>query len=633
MAAIEAGKKLSQFDFADSANGAEMYGEQSAESVRIKVGEPGGLPYLDDEGKLPVEMLGFMQAGTGAAPRTVQAELREQVRVTQFGAVGDGVTNDATAFNNALNYIYTRGGGTVFVPAGTYRLGAGLRMGANTALVGEKGAKLVRAHTFSIIINGIGYDTSSVIPAYGGHGNIRLEGLILDLNPTEIADAGSHFGLGYAKNVVIRDCTFLDQYGNHYIDMSGCDGVLIEDCWFLGYDLTSKDPDTADAIQLDPNIEGSFPYFGLPSFAPCKNVTVRRCYFGDNPSNPNPNIGPPPVGVGSHSGIYDRWHENIVIEDCIFDGCSFAGVRALKWKNARVNRNIFIGGGSHVYTSGAAAGTESAKDINRVQTNKGQGNVGIRVSNNEFRDPTATCCFIVGFAVGDDAAAVHEGVTLDSNRFSVSNAAVECTQVRQTNNVRILNNEFVGGNTGANFNTNASFNIIIRGNSYRGQAGICIQFTATCTDIQVDGNRFGASSNRGIHVTSSAAKGIISNNLFDGTAMMAVNIQSSASEWLVQGNTVINSNSVADTDNTPIRVASTCVGVAVVDNHLASTLSVTAPVMHYGTGYASFTWGATPASVVAAPVGSRAFNTAGSTSTTLFVKTSGGGANTGWTGK
>lgn len=43
-------------------------------------------------------LVGFIQAGTGAATDTVQDELRETTGIWQFGAAGDGVTDDGAAF-------------------------------------------------------------------------------------------------------------------------------------------------------------------------------------------------------------------------------------------------------------------------------------------------------------------------------------------------------------------------------------------------------------------------------------------------------------------------------------------------------------------------------------------------------
>ena len=46
-------------------------------------------------------LIGFIQSGTGAVQRTLQAELRERVNIKQFGGVGDGVNDDTQAFINA----------------------------------------------------------------------------------------------------------------------------------------------------------------------------------------------------------------------------------------------------------------------------------------------------------------------------------------------------------------------------------------------------------------------------------------------------------------------------------------------------------------------------------------------------
>lgn len=63
----------------------------------------------------------FIQAGTGAVVRTMQDKAREIVSVKDFGAVGDGVTNDRIAIQAAFN----SGAKKVVFPNGTYSVTGG----------------------------------------------------------------------------------------------------------------------------------------------------------------------------------------------------------------------------------------------------------------------------------------------------------------------------------------------------------------------------------------------------------------------------------------------------------------------------------------------------------------------------
>lgn len=57
----------------------------------------------------------FLQAGANAVQRTAQAKMRDIVSVKDFGAVGDGVTDDTTAIQAAIS-----ANASVFFPDGTY---------------------------------------------------------------------------------------------------------------------------------------------------------------------------------------------------------------------------------------------------------------------------------------------------------------------------------------------------------------------------------------------------------------------------------------------------------------------------------------------------------------------------------
>jgi hypothetical protein len=117
-------------------------------------------------------LVGFIQSGTGAVARTAEAKAREIISVEDFGAVGDGSTNDAAALNTsgtsatgkavALNNKYNLTS-TVSIPAETtfagqtndpeqvvvgtgsyYNRQSALKSSASTALSVGRGASLER---------------------------------------------------------------------------------------------------------------------------------------------------------------------------------------------------------------------------------------------------------------------------------------------------------------------------------------------------------------------------------------------------------------------------------------------------------------------------------------------------------
>lgn len=74
--------------------------------------------------------------------RTLQKKLDETASVKDFGAVGDGITDDTTAINRALSEMYTRQTNVnirriLFFPAGTYRITSDIVIPTYANLTGE----------------------------------------------------------------------------------------------------------------------------------------------------------------------------------------------------------------------------------------------------------------------------------------------------------------------------------------------------------------------------------------------------------------------------------------------------------------------------------------------------------------
>lgn len=71
------------------------------------------------------ERIGFLQSGTGASPRTLRDKLLDAVSVRDFGAIGDGVTDDTQALQDAIRHVETNvqhGCSRLYIPTGRYKI-------------------------------------------------------------------------------------------------------------------------------------------------------------------------------------------------------------------------------------------------------------------------------------------------------------------------------------------------------------------------------------------------------------------------------------------------------------------------------------------------------------------------------
>lgn len=128
----------------------------------------------------------FTQSGSGATSRSVQAKLREFVSVKDFGALGDGSTDDTTAIAAAISAVSNAGGGTVYFPHGTgpYR--------ANITLTGENIVLHFEDHDYYDFVGLEAADPA--LPAFSlGDGTTTTRGCTINnltMHGNNVADKG-----------------------------------------------------------------------------------------------------------------------------------------------------------------------------------------------------------------------------------------------------------------------------------------------------------------------------------------------------------------------------------------------------------------------------------------------------------
>ena len=196
-------------------------------SIEIVVQESGII------GGTSADLVTYNQSGTGAVTRSVKAKLQEFVSVKDFGAVGDGVADDTIAINRATKFVANAGGGTVYYPAGTYRITRAIRLDeydietftyTNAARVGVHhvgagmGATIIKADGFwtSIFTNFPEpfVDPASVVPTYKAANapgvvpedefvwlteDLTIRDMTLDCDYNANVDGGAAYGPYYAS--------------------------------------------------------------------------------------------------------------------------------------------------------------------------------------------------------------------------------------------------------------------------------------------------------------------------------------------------------------------------------------------------------------------------------------------------
>jgi len=78
----------------------------------------------------------FKSTQTGGVARAFQPRLEEYISVKDFGAKGDGATDDTAAIQSAINYANSIGGGAVMFPPALYYTTGTLSLKRNVALCG-----------------------------------------------------------------------------------------------------------------------------------------------------------------------------------------------------------------------------------------------------------------------------------------------------------------------------------------------------------------------------------------------------------------------------------------------------------------------------------------------------------------
>lgn len=291
--------------------------------------------------------------------------------VIEYGAKGDGTTDDAASIQSALDALQTTGG-IIYFPKGTYKITEHVLFYSNQTLWFEPGAVLLQGAGINNLL--MTYCASDV-EVYGGVHDCLIYGATFDGGA--YTTSNTLVGTVHAKNITFEKCTFKNAYGTwHDMEINSSYNVKALNCDFEG---ARKTGENACLIQLDA-MTGTFTWpwddnIGVTDDTPSKYIEIAGCIFHDDTISPaigNHSSASPCVshlnihdnvfdGLTSERGAINFWNaDNVNIHGNDFNGCTLGVLRGTA--QYYIHDNIFrdvttVTGGSPVFHDNMVNGT------------------------------------------------------------------------------------------------------------------------------------------------------------------------------------------------------------------------------------------------------------------------------------
>lgn len=141
------------------------------------------------------------------------------INVKDYGAKGDGVTDDSSAIQSVLN-TYT--GNTIYFPPGTYIIGTTLVLPKHTVMLGSGQNSIFKPKTDNDVIKSVDYDKNMTNPPEGFNLFIEINNITINggyfLNTIDYVKSGKTLGSGiklYGNQIKLNNVTVTNcpEYG------------------------------------------------------------------------------------------------------------------------------------------------------------------------------------------------------------------------------------------------------------------------------------------------------------------------------------------------------------------------------------------------------------------------------------
>ncbi len=255
-----------------------------------------------------------------------------------------------TTYNKYTRYYYTimsylkelenKGGGTLILEKGVYKITNTLYIPSNVTIKLKDGVKIIKgtktgtskcgaSHSIFQMCSNRNSAKKGAYSKYEGEAGIAIIGegkAEIDLNYDKDTIG---IMMGHNNNITISNIIFSNMYGGHFIELDASKDVTITKCTFQNHkDSANNNKEAINLDTPDKVTNGFHADWSSYDKTPNNNITISDCTF-ENLER----------AIGTHKYSENKLHEKVQILNNVISNCDQDAIRVMNWEKPVIKGN------------------------------------------------------------------------------------------------------------------------------------------------------------------------------------------------------------------------------------------------------------------------------------------------------